>query len=138
MTDVSGQPAVAALLGREASGALSYEAPDGERLAGYALVPLLDWGVVVERPAALALAGAQAGRDLAFAVFLVVVAIAAVLGWIAATRLAAPLEGLAHAVDDAGTRTRFGRFDFDSDGAARTAALLAEMLAARSAATAIA
>ena len=47
-------------------------------------------------------------------------------------------EGLAHAVDDAGTRTRFGHFDFDSDGAARTAALLAEMLAARSAATAIA
>ena len=47
-------------------------------------------------------------------------------------------EGLAHAVDDAGTRTRFGRFDFDSNGAARTASMLADMLAARSGATAIA
>ena len=47
-------------------------------------------------------------------------------------------EGVAHAVDDAGTRTSFGHFDFDSDGAARTASMLAEMLAARSAAAVIA
>jgi predicted glycosyltransferase len=45
---------------------------------------------------------------------------------------------LAQAVDDAGTRTSFGHFDFDSDGAARTAAMLAGMLAARSAAAAVA
>jgi predicted glycosyltransferase len=45
---------------------------------------------------------------------------------------------LAQAVDDAGTRTSFGHFDFDSDGAARTASMLAGMLAARSAAAAIA
>ena len=38
---------------------------------------------------------------------------------------------LAAAVDDAGTRTWFGRFDFDSDGAARTAAMLADLLASR-------
>jgi predicted glycosyltransferase len=47
-------------------------------------------------------------------------------------------EALAQAVDDAGTRTSFGHFDFDSDGAARTASMLAEMLAARSAAAVIA
>jgi signal transduction histidine kinase len=99
LTDVSSQPAVAALLARDQSGTLSYEATSGERLAGFAAVPLLGWGVVVERPAMLALAGAQSGRDLAFAVFLVVVATAAVLGWIAAARLAAPLEGLTRAVD---------------------------------------
>jgi signal transduction histidine kinase len=99
MSDVSGQPAVAALAAGEGSGSLSYDSADGERLAGFAAVPLLRWGVVVERPAALALSGAQSARDLAFAVFLVVVATAAVLGWIAAARLAAPLEGLAHAVD---------------------------------------
>jgi signal transduction histidine kinase len=99
LSDVSGQPAVAALAASEGSGSLSYESPGGERLAGFAVVPVPRWGVVVERPASLALAGAQAGRDLAFAIFLVIIATAAVLGWIAAARLAAPLEGLAHAVD---------------------------------------
>ena len=47
-------------------------------------------------------------------------------------------ESLALAIDDAGTRTHFGRFDFDSDGATRSAALLAELLAARAAAAAAA
>jgi predicted glycosyltransferase len=37
-------------------------------------------------------------------------------------------ETLAHAVDDAGTRAGFARWSFDSDGARRTAALLAGML----------
>lgn len=37
-------------------------------------------------------------------------------------------ESLAEAVDDAGTRKAFTRWDFDSDGAARTALLLARML----------
>ena len=35
---------------------------------------------------------------------------------------------LAQAVDDAGTRSNWGRWDFDSDGAARTATLLGGML----------
>jgi predicted glycosyltransferase len=47
-------------------------------------------------------------------------------------------ESLARAVDDAGTRVSFGRFDFDSDGATRTAVLLAELLAARTSAKALA
>jgi signal transduction histidine kinase len=99
LSDVSTQPAVARALGQETSGSFSYEASAGERLVGFAVVPTLRWAVVVERPATLALAGAQNGRDLAFAVFLVVVATAAVLGWIAAARLAGPIEGLTHAVD---------------------------------------
>jgi predicted glycosyltransferase len=37
-------------------------------------------------------------------------------------------EALARAIDDAGTRTSFGRWEFDSDGAARTAALVDELL----------
>ena len=37
-------------------------------------------------------------------------------------------EALAAAVDDAGTREGFARWDFESDGAARTAALLAQWL----------
>jgi signal transduction histidine kinase len=99
MGDASGQAGVAALRASDRSGTLSYEATGGERIAGYAAVPLLGWGVVVDRPASLALAGAQTARDLAFTVFLIVLATAAVLGWIAAARLAAPLEGRAQAVD---------------------------------------
>ena len=37
-------------------------------------------------------------------------------------------ESLAQAVDEAGSRDDFGRWDFDSDGATRTATLLAGML----------
>ncbi|HEX6136790.1 MAG TPA: glycosyltransferase [Casimicrobiaceae bacterium] len=39
-------------------------------------------------------------------------------------------EALARAVDEAGARTQWGRWDFASDGAAQTAALVAGMLAA--------
>jgi predicted glycosyltransferase len=38
-------------------------------------------------------------------------------------------ETLARAVDEAATRPAFGRWDFASDGAARTAALVGELLA---------
>lgn len=99
LTDLSSQPAVAALLSRGGTGSLSYEMAGMERLAGYSVTPSLGWGIVVERPAATALAGAQAGRDLAFAVFLLVLACASVAGWVAARKLAAPLAELARAVD---------------------------------------
>ena len=36
---------------------------------------------------------------------------------------------LARAVDDAGARAAWGRWDFDSDGAGRTAALVSRMVA---------
>lgn len=99
MSDISAQPAVAAVISNEESGSLGYESATGERLTGFAVVPMVQWGVVVERPAAVALAGTQLARDLAFAIFLLVVATAAILGWFAAAQLAAPLESLAHAVD---------------------------------------
>ena len=38
---------------------------------------------------------------------------------------------LAAAVDAAGARERWGRWDFDSDGATRSAAIVAELIAAR-------
>ncbi|MCC6177574.1 MAG: GAF domain-containing protein [Chloroflexi bacterium] len=98
-TDISDWPTVMAFRGDSDSGALSFPDPRGERLAGYARIQDLDWGVVVERPAALALAAARFGRDLAFAILLVIIVIAASLGIVAADRLAAPLEGLARAVD---------------------------------------
>jgi len=99
MTDLSSHPAVAALVRGEAMGSLSYGPPATERLAGYAVVPQVGWGVVMERSAPVALEGARSGRDLAFAILLVVIAIAAGLGWIAAGQLASPLETLTHAVD---------------------------------------
>ena len=43
-------------------------------------------------------------------------------------------QRLAAAVDDAGTRDRFDRWGFDSDGATRTAVLLRELLDVRRAA----
>ena len=63
------------------------------------MVPGLRWAVVVERPATLALAGAQNGRDLAFAVFLVVVADGGRARLDRGGQLAGPLEGLTRAVD---------------------------------------
>lgn len=105
LTDLSRQPAVVALGRGEEAGSLTYGPPATERLAGYAAVPLLGWGVVVERSAAAALEGARFGRDLAFAILLVVIVIAAVMGWIAAGQLAAPLESLTEAVDALATGT---------------------------------
>jgi signal transduction histidine kinase len=98
-TVLSDHPAVVALARGNEMGSLSYGPPASERLAGFATVPPVGWGVVVERPAALALEGARSGRDLAFGILLVVIATAAVLGWIAAGQLASPLETLIHAVD---------------------------------------
>ena len=96
--DRSGTPPVGALLRRrEAAGSLSYMASTGEQFAGYAQIPELGWGVVVERPAAAALATVRAARDVAFGVLLLVIGLAALAGWIAASRLAAPLGSLARA-----------------------------------------
>src|SRR5579884_1033884 len=77
LADFSNAPPVAALQSEEADhGRLRFTTADGEQLAGYARVPRLGWGVVVEQPAAAALAGARAGRELAFGILLVVIALA--------------------------------------------------------------
>jgi signal transduction histidine kinase len=98
--DLAGVAPVAALLGTPGGpGAIRYTAGGRDDLAGYARVPDLGWGVVVEQPLAVALAGVRAGRDLALLVLLLVIVGAAVGGALAATCLAAPLATLARAVE---------------------------------------
>jgi HAMP domain-containing protein len=98
--DLSRRPPVAALLAAGgAPGAVRYQVGGDERLAGYAPVPDLRWGVVVEVPPAAALAGALAARDLAFGTLLLGIAAAALAGVAIAGSLAAPLGRLARAAD---------------------------------------
>jgi signal transduction histidine kinase len=92
-------PPVARLRAGDGTAALAYGEPNVERLAGVARVPDLGWGVVVERSAAAALAGARAGRDLAFAILLLMIGLAVLAGALLAGIVAAPLRGLAVAVD---------------------------------------
>jgi PAS domain S-box-containing protein len=99
-TDFAAAPPIAALWRSESThGALSYQAASGEQLAGFARVPRLNWAVVVEQPAATALAGARSGRELAFAVLLAVIGLAIVMGALAARGLVHPLSLLAAAAD---------------------------------------
>ncbi|HET9226900.1 MAG TPA: ATP-binding protein [Thermoanaerobaculia bacterium] len=71
------------------------------RIAAFARVPGgLDWVVAVERPRASALAGVRKGRDLAFALLLVVVPLAVIGGIIVARLIARPLGTLAAAVGE--------------------------------------
>ncbi|HEX5718665.1 MAG TPA: sensor histidine kinase [Thermoanaerobaculia bacterium] len=70
------------------------------RIAAFERVPGLDWVVAVERPQAAALAGVRRGRDLAFALLLVVVPLAVIGGIIVAGLIARPLGALASAVDE--------------------------------------
>jgi PAS domain S-box-containing protein len=100
LADFSAAPPIAAMQadGND-HGALRYSTPDGERLAGYARVPRLGWGVVVEQPTATALAGARAGRELAFWILLVTIALATAGGALAAGGLVGPLNALARAVE---------------------------------------
>ena len=90
---------VAALLGGDArAGSLLYTEGRDEWLAGYARVPGLEWGVVVEQPTRVALASVRTGRERAFAASIVVVCAAAIVGSVAAGWLTAPLASLAVAV----------------------------------------
>lgn len=94
--DVSDLPPVANLLvGRSADGVLRYENKNGWQLAGFARVAGTALGVVVERPLAVAVAGAHTGREIAFTILLLMVGGAAVGGILAAGALARPLEALA-------------------------------------------
>jgi signal transduction histidine kinase/DNA-binding response OmpR family regulator/HPt (histidine-containing phosphotransfer) domain-containing protein len=98
--DLAALPPVAALLGGTGGpGAIFYADGGRDELAGYARVADLGWGVVVQQPLAVALAGVRAGRDLALVVLLLVVVAAAASGAFAASYLAAPLATLARAVE---------------------------------------
>jgi signal transduction histidine kinase len=71
-----------------------------ERLAAFAAVPDFRWVVAVERPSASALSGVNRGRDLAFALLLVVLPLAAAGGILVARLITRPLGTLADAVGE--------------------------------------
>ncbi len=109
LLDVSTTPPVIALLSKSApDGVIRYPSRLGEQLAGYARVAGTSWGVIVERPLTIALAGARAGRELAFAILLLMMSGAAVGGTIAAGMLARPLEALAHEAKQLGEHEASG------------------------------
>ncbi len=96
--DFSERPAVAAFLASQGdSGALRSDEPDGV-LAGYARVPELGWGLIVERPTAVVLAPTREKLELVFWGLLLTIAGAAAVGGLAARQLTRPLAALALAV----------------------------------------
>jgi PAS domain S-box-containing protein len=98
--DLSTHPPVGALLrGNGQPGMLSYVGSAGEQLTGFAGITPLRWGVVVEQPISIALAGTYASRESALLVLFVVIAIAALIGLVAAERLVEPLRALSVALD---------------------------------------
>jgi len=98
-TDLSGAPPVTEmLLGSHLPGSLIYRGAEGVRVVGYARLDDVTWGVVVERPRAAALAGADRVRERAFQVHLLLIGLAALAGIVLASAIAKPLEGLAREV----------------------------------------
>jgi PAS domain S-box-containing protein len=96
--DVSETPPVAAFLGAEASsGTTTYSGSAGEQLVGYAALSDLGWGVIVERPAAVALAYVRTARELAFAVLLAFLGVAVSVAVVSTRWLTRPLAVLADA-----------------------------------------
>jgi two-component system, sensor histidine kinase and response regulator len=98
--DVSATQAVAALLHNPTpSGSLGSTRPESEMLVGYARVPDLNWGVVVELPTASALDPIHARLNILFVGLLLMIAMAAAAGAIIAGWLTRPLVTLAAAVN---------------------------------------
>ncbi len=96
--DRSGDAPVAALMAGGA-GAVGYRAGGDARLAGYAPVPGLGWGVVVEAPEAMALANARAATALAFGVLVLATAAAVLVGAGLTGLVTGPLESLVRAAE---------------------------------------
>ena len=66
--------------GNESAGS-TIDMDDGQQiLAGYARVERIGWGVVVERPASVALAAARTSREIAYALLMLAIAVAAGVG----------------------------------------------------------
>lgn len=80
------------------SGSLSYQAGGEEHLAGYARVPGIDWGVIVERRAAEALAGVYNARIEAFELLVLFLVLASLAGGFLSGWLIGPLTSLSRAV----------------------------------------
>jgi signal transduction histidine kinase len=96
----SAQPVHLLLTDSDHTGSLRYTASDEtDWLAGFAKVPQLGWGVVVEQPESSALASMRLGRDAAVGVLLAVITLAASIGAVTASRFVAPLHALARAAN---------------------------------------
>jgi signal transduction histidine kinase len=99
--DRSASPPVAALVAAQGrADGLRYRGPDGDRIAGFAPVPGLGWGMVVEQPAAAVFRSIYAGRDLAFVVLVVMLVAALAAGLGIAYQLARPLSALSVAAEE--------------------------------------
>ena len=85
--------------GRRRAAPSRYRAGGDARLAGYAPVPGLGWGVVVEAPEAMALANARAATALSFGVLVLATAAAVLVGAALTGLLTAPLESLVRAAE---------------------------------------
>ncbi len=102
--DRSQIPPVAALLEQQTSfGGLHYWDKSQWQLAGYAQVPVLSWGIVVERSTSDVLAALNARRNRDFQTLLVIAAIALIIGLQVARQLSRPLTALAYATDQFAT-----------------------------------
>ena len=102
--DRSRIPPVAALLEQKTTfGGLQYWDESQWQLAGYAQVPDLSWGIVVERPASDVLATLNIRRNRDFQTLLIITTIALVIGLWVARRLSNPLTALAYATDQFAT-----------------------------------
>jgi signal transduction histidine kinase/HAMP domain-containing protein len=98
--DLSAEPSVAAMLANPApSGALRIAGPRGGVLASYARVAELDWGVIVEQPAAAGLEAIHLKLDLLFGALILLIGAAAGFGTLTARWLSRPLAMLGVAVD---------------------------------------
>lgn len=99
LSDLSALPPVEALRDNKAvPGVLLYGVTPNSHVAGFAPLPELDWGVVVEWPLASALSSVHRARELAFGVLLFVIVGALIAGIALARYLTAPLTALARAV----------------------------------------
>ncbi len=99
-TDLSSLPPVGALLSKGGSpGTLVYGEGNAERLAGFAPVSDLGWGIIVEQPASTALASARTGLDRSIELVGLIIVITMASGVLAAGRLATPITVLTRAID---------------------------------------
>jgi PAS domain S-box-containing protein len=85
--------------GEEGAGSTVDLENDIELLAGYARVDGVDWGVVVERPVAIALAEARTSREIAYGLLMLAIAVAGAIGVIISRRVTLPLATLSTSVE---------------------------------------
>ena len=98
--DLSGRPGVRALIDDDDSSGSIVEPGRGDQLlVGYARVPEIGWGVLVERPASIALADTRRSRELAYGLLMLAIAVAAGAGVALSRRVTRPLATLSTSVE---------------------------------------